>query len=274
MLILILLLLIWSQNIVAKSNLDFGTVKTKQKKVQRKVRLNLTIESSKVSTLQLELKAGDSDLEKLSKQNLKVKLKDKIKPLTKEGLKIDLQNCQQSTANKVVLPLIITIAPNEQPGIYQSQLIIRKISKNNSRLSTIKKLIKVEVEPWLIMKKINSKEKIKLNRINNKELSSFNYPYLKIVSNVPWRLYGSIKQDLLKQSRLLINISSNAKHYKSVNKEDVYLRPKPQLLAKGRPSKEGIQFYFELKISDFSKMKAGIMELPLQFYLVSAYKNK
>ena len=180
--------------------------------------------------------------------------------------------------NNFSLALIFTAKPIDLPGEYKNKLIIRKIYSEGIRAeAVVGREVIVKINPWVKIEKIEAQSKVMIDSSNysNKNLFSRSIPVVKVASNTDWRLYAVIeaeKNKLVKMLKIIIPNQSVA--YTSVRPEGIYLNFEEQLIASGGKTVEDNQYWVEvpcsLSIDDFTKVEAGTIDFPINFYVSKA----
>ena len=274
--VLIILILFSVQTCRANSALYFGDY-TPIEEIAREIVLQFSAPAKDLAAVEIALKNNYFQAETnqiIAGERLEVKTTHQSYVVNNKITRINSSELY-SNSNSLFLVLIFTATPIDSPGEYRNKLLIRKIYNEGIKAEeAIEKEIIVKINPWVKINKIKEQSKVVINSSNyhNKNLFSRSMPIIKVAANTNWRLYAVIESEKNKLFKMLkIIIPNQSEDYTSIEPEGVYLNFEDQIIAGGGKTIDEDHYWVEvpcsLAIDDFTKVEAGTINFPINFYV-------
>jgi hypothetical protein len=260
--ILLLLILLTFQFKVEAKNIYLGSFQLKK---DQNINLALTIPPKLTeSNLQIYL-LSNYFCRKADNYPLAVKilLKNKTGGFYLREQPIEISSQQLWKKNSLNLAIFLT--SDFEPGIYSNQLIIE------SGTDQIEFEFEFEILAWKEITGSSFNLAIKYADTKTKELISSNQAPIIIQSNTNWQLYAFIEAEINLTPELKLTADKLAQNIVNLKSGFSSIGLEPVLVASGiktnsLPAKQAI-IYYQLKIKDFTLIKAGKHNYSLQFIL-------
>lgn len=171
-------------------------------------------------------------------------------------------------ASGYILPFNLRLLPIDSPGIYKNDLKIKTI---DGKIILEKELL-LEINSWALFE-LAGKNYMQLTHedLESYKMESNGGVVLKVASNTNWELYGLLDKDdkeVLNRLSLKANTRDENKY---TNSNLVKVNTTPRLITKGVSTTADGQYWTEIEIymqlEDITKIKTGLKELPVKFYL-------
>jgi len=241
--------------------LDFGNITAKEEiEKEEYLLLNYNVEILEL-WIENELKNEKGDTISLKRINLVTR--DKLLSFANNKIIINKKKLMKENMN-VILSIKIKISPSDHPGLYKTNMYIKK----DNSVETIP--IKVKINPWVNLKNLGV-PKIKQVRYDSNYLYSSGENILQISSNTNWILYMKKREKKTElklkfmtkpQSKDLIQVITN--EYFNINKE-------AKVVMKGKKTTNQDNIWlstpYNLIIENYKELPAGFTKIPILFDL-------
>jgi hypothetical protein len=275
-------LVLFTEKVEANLSLDFGEFTPKTNITSNLLcRLSIDEENIRLLEIYLEDKFYRTDrIESISANRLKLKTKNqRVSLRSKKAIKVDLNDLPKDGLGSFILPLSFTALNTDLPGRYKARLIIKALDiKGRDYPTIIEREVEFKINPWLRITKVEGRDKVIIDRvkIDSKKIYSVGGASIKIASNVPWKLCANINPKLVEAKSLTnrslkIQVMPNSDHYSIINNDGTFFKKNPTLIVIGTETVRGdgywINMPFSMSIENFTKIKAGNISFPINFYL-------
>ena len=277
LILLISITLFNSQIIKANSALSFGAF-TPKGEISKELILSIPVRED--SLLAVEIWLASNNFRSINNQMItgdRVELRTNSQQyiLNNKRTRINKSELYQNNLGQLSLLISFTAKTFDLPGKYTNKIMIRKIySEELIREKIIEQEVVVKINPWLLIRKVDNRAKIIIDHTSyrNKNLFSRTMPLIQIAANTSWKLYAVINESETKLiGSLKLLVPNQSTDYSSIKPKGHYLNLKPKLIAAGNKTVGEDGYWIDLScsllIDDFTKVRAGTIDFPINFYL-------
>lgn len=200
---------------------------------------------------------------KIKSLNLKLLTRDGAIPLNTRKINLDRNSLSSGQSFNFKLDL----KTNYEPGFYKNILYLETENKIIEELE-----ISFEIKAWMDLLN-GSTQNAKIENLNRKslELLSSGQQKLLIRSNTKWSLKVLLDAENKENLSIKLISDSNNRSYVSYKEDFIRLNLKENIIANGSNTanlaSNQLELFYQLKIDDFRKIKAGEKNYQITFVL-------